>query len=472
MSLKSAYILPHPPIVIDKIGGKDTQKCLSTKKAMEDIAKEVKEISPDTIVIISPHGPVFSDAVTVNYTDKLEGDLRNFALNEFKLSKKNDFSLVEEIYAESHLAGVSIAKLDSSLYDQFNIEKKLDHGALVPLYFIEQLYKDYQLVHLTYGGLSAKQHYKFGQGIRKACENLDKKIIFIASGDLSHKLSNQGPYSYAKEGPIFDNQLINLLLTKDPISLINMDKKLIKKAGECGKRSIDTLMGVLDGYNYEIELLNYEKPFGVGYSVFSINNFVIDKSRNFYDAIHKKSHEIFEAKKSNEDIYVKLARLSIEKYVNDESVLSLESIGKELPKEMLDYRAGVFVSIKDSNGLRGCMGTTGHGIMASVAEEIIRNAIQASTKDPRFPKIEPWELEDLTISVDVLKPAEKVTDISELDPDKFGIIVSKGHKRGLLLPNLEGINTVDKQLDIALKKAGIVDKQDYSVEKFLVERHE
>lgn len=469
MTIKNSYILPHPPIIIEAIGKEAIEKCRKTQEAMKSVAKEVKELAPDTIIVITPHGTVFSDAVTINCFDDLYGNLGNFGHSNISIEKKNNLSLVEEIYAESRIEDISIAKLDRELCNRFSIKGELDHGVIVPLYYINKIYSDFSLIHINYGGLSSAEHYKFGMAIQKACNSRDDKIVIIASGDLSHKLSNKGPYSYAKEGPIFDEKLMDLLENKKTNELVNMDNTLQKKAGECGKRSIDTLLGTLDGYDYDVKILSYEGPFGVGYGVVSFSSFVEDEERKLYTDIVDKKKEINIKKKANEDVYVKLARKAIEEYVNNNRRISPEDL--DLPHEMKNNRAGVFVSIKNESGLRGCIGTTGTGVSKNIANEIVRNAIEAATKDPRFPSIEPWELEDLSITVDILHKSEPVKDKSNLDPNTYGVIVSSGHKRGLLLPNLEGIETADQQIDIALKKAGISKTEDYIVEKFKVTRH-
>lgn len=469
MTIKKSFILPHPPIIIESIGKEDLENCRKTQEAMKLVATEIKKLSPDTIIVITPHGTVFSDAVTINYFEELYGNLGNFGYSNISIEKNNNLSLVEEIYAESRIEDISIAKLDRELCNRFSIKGELDHGVIVPLYYINKIYSDFNLVHINYGGLSSAEHYKFGMAIQKACKNRDEKIVFIASGDLSHKLSNKGPYSYAEEGPMFDKKIIELLENKKTTELINIDNTLQKKAGECGKRSIDTLLGTLDGYSYNVKILSYEGPFGVGYGVVSFDSFVENQERKLYSKIINKKKEIINKRKENEDPYVKLARMSIEEYVNFNKRIDPKEL--DLPDEMKNNRAGVFVSIKNESGLRGCIGTTGTGVSKNIANEIVRNAIEAATNDPRFPSIEPWELEDLTITVDILHKSEPVKDRSNLDPNTYGVIVTSGHKRGLLLPNLEGIETPDQQINIALKKAGISKSEDYTVEKFKVTRH-
>jgi AmmeMemoRadiSam system protein A len=138
---------------------------------------------------------------------------------------------------------------------------------------------------------------------------------------------------------------------------------------------------------------------------------------------------------------------------------------------MLEQKAGVFVSIKTESGdLRGCIGTIAP-YTKNIAEEIINNAISAGIHDPRFDPIEEYELENLVYSVDILKAPEKIQSIDELDVKRYGVIVRKGNRTGLLLPNLEGINSPSEQVDIALRKAGIGRYEDYSMERFEVVRH-
>ncbi|MCF7924663.1 MAG: AmmeMemoRadiSam system protein A, partial [Candidatus Izimaplasma sp.] len=134
-------------------------------------------------------------------------------------------------------------------------------------------------------------------------------------------------------------------------------------------------------------------------------------------------------------------------------------------------KAGVFVSLKKYGNLRGCIGTTGP-TTNSIADEIIQNAISAGLRDPRFPSVEEDELDKLSVSVDVLMPPESIDSIEQLDTKKYGVIVRHRGRSGLLLPNLEGIDTPQEQVNIALRKAGIYQDADYDLERFEVIRHE
>jgi len=142
---------------------------------------------------------------------------------------------------------------------------------------------------------------------------------------------------------------------------------------------------------------------------------------------------------------------------------------EELPEEM-KQRAGVFVSLKIGGKLRGCIGTIS-AVTGSIAEEIVKNAVAACSEDPRFDPVRPEELERITYSVDVLGPAERIDSMEQLDAKKYGVIVVSGYRKGLLLPNLEGVDTVEEQLKIAKRKAGIPESERCRMERFEVVRH-
>ena len=162
---------------------------------------------------------------------------------------------------------------------------------------------------------------------------------------------------------------------------------------------------------------------------------------------------------------VKLAREAVESYVGQDKVLK----PKELTDEM-KQRSGVFVSIKKHGELRGCIGTF-EPSRANVAEEIVANAISSATQDPRFASVVVSELGDLEYSVDILTEPEPVDSIDQLDPKKYGVIVECGFRRGLLLPDLEGVATAEKQIEICRAKAGISADEPIKLYRFEVRRY-
>ena len=167
-----------------------------------------------------------------------------------------------------------------------------------------------------------------------------------------------------------------------------------------------------------------------------------------------------------ESFQAALARRTIETYIRENKTIDAP---EDTPAEMKG-RAGVFVSIKKRGALRGCIGTF-VPTTENIATEIIKNAIAASTQDPRFPPVEEAELPDLEVSVDVLSGPEKADSIKDLDAQKYGVIVACGRRKGLLLPCLEGVNTPEDQIAICKRKAGIGDNEIIELQRFEVKRY-
>ena len=415
-NILGAYLTPHPPIIIEEIGRGEEKKSQDTIDAMKEIAKDIEKKSPSTIVLITPHGPLFRDAIAISAQGELKGSFKKFGFKNLKYSFKNNLELVNTILGKSSAEDIATVKIDGNSPRMYNVEDELDHGALVPLHFIDKEYKDFKLVHITYGLLQPKDLYRFGQVIKDSLIDLDERAVIIASGDLSHKLSNDGPYKYSPYGKEFDKKIIDLIKKGDLKDIVRFDLNLAEKAGECGLRSLMVMAGTLDGYSIDRKVLSYEGPFGVGYGTAILD--VVDVKEDLTEI------------KDEESQYVKLARKSLEHFIKTGEYLEIE--------EESDIRKGVFVTLKKDGMLRGCIGTT-EATKRSVEMEIIQNAVSAGTEDPRFPRVKERELEELTYSVDLLSESEPVKNIEELDVKKYGIIVSKGFRRGLLLPNLEAI---------------------------------
>lgn len=468
MKLLAGYLVPHPPIIIPEVGLGEEKKAAATCQAMHEVAREVALLEPETIVIISPHGPLFTDAISIRNANPLMGSMAHFGANNIKLSQENDLEFAEQLLQNATEKKISAVIFDKALARRFDLDEAIDHGVIVPLYFINQAYNRYKLVVITYGLLSEELLYQFGISIQMVAAKLNRKTIVIASGDLSHHLTNSSNYSYRQEGASFDKFVVDHLASQEYVEIMTLDSKWVSTAGECGKKSLEILLGSLDQVNHRTQLKSYEGPFGVGYGVASFTHLEKGK-KSLLPELHEglKANQLL--RKTKEDEAIRLARMAIEHFVKTGERLLIPEFAQV--ESLLGRSKGVFVSIKDRGGLRGCMGITA-GLEINLANEIISNAIKACSEDPRFAPIEPEELDALRISVDILSPAEKVTDIEQLDPQKYGIIVTSDYKRGLLLPHLDGVDTVAEQIRIALNKAGIHSDVPYQIERFTVERHE
>ncbi len=464
--LLKTYIVPHAPVLIPEVGRTENSFCRETVIAMQKIAQQIAELKPKRIVVVSPHGLVFSDAFSVYYRKKLKTNFDVFTLKNIDVEYKTDMPFIDKATVLSAKKDITLAKIDESLAEHFNASLELDRGVSVPLYFINQVYSDFELVPITYGLLPVSELYEFGMILRQCIETSDKSTVFLASGDLSHCLSTMGPYNYSPNGKKFDDMLMDTLSKNKVFQYLTYSSKEKDLAQTCAYQSLCVMYGLFEKSIYKSNILSYEAPFGVGYLVAALQELagispsIISSLRDFEEA------KIVNVRKSEDD-YIKLARDTIEYYVRNKRMPFLDRTKYDIKVQ----KAGCFVTIKAESGLRGCIGTV-EAKKQDVFQEIISNAILSCSEDDRFEQVEDYELEDLYISVDILSELEPVTGISDLSPDKYGIVVSSGDKKGVLLPALEGINSAQQQIAIAIDKAGIKPGESYSVSRFTVERHE
>ena len=208
-------------------------------------------------------------------------------------------------------------------------------------------------------------------------------------------------------------------------------------------------------------------PFGGGYGICTYRVTGADEDADFLNGMSRRRRMMPNRKGSMKMPIQDLQRKALEHYAETGEVLSELPA---LPEEMIRERAGVFVSLHKHGKLRGCIGTI-TPVCKNIAKEIIQNAVNAGIRDPRFNRVQKDELEMLEYSVDVLQEPEPVESMEELDVKEYGVIVSKGRQRGLLLPNLEGVDTVEEQVAIAKRKAGIAWDDEVELERFRVVRH-
>ena len=460
MPILAAYMVPHPPMIVPEIGKGSEKQVTETIRAYEAVAAEIAALRPETVIISSPHSVLYADYFHVSPGKAAAGDFGRFGAARIRFQETYDTELVDAVCALADSKGFPAGTLGER-------DRHLDHGTMVPLFFTEQKYRDFRLVRTGLSGLSLADHYAFGQIIREAVERTGRKAVYIASGDLSHKLQAYGPYGFAPEGPEYDQRIMDVCSRGAFGELFDFEESFCDKAVECGHRSFVIMAGALDGLSVQAKQLSHEDVTGVGYGVCTFHPGEADGERKFLDLWRKKQAEKLEARRSAEDSYVRLARETVEKYIVSRKMNTVPDWA--LP-EMKERKAGVFVSIHKEGRLRGCIGTI-LPVYGSVAEEIIHNAVSASTRDPRFDPIRPDELDKLEINVDVLSEPEKISSREELDVKRYGVIVSSGGRRGLLLPDLDGVDTVDEQVEIAMKKGGISPQDRITLERFEVIRH-
>jgi len=265
--LIGCVLMPHPPIMVPEVGGSELNKIIATVEAAEQAARTIKEYNPQTVIVITPHGPVFEDAASISIHPRLKGNLAAFGVPEVSLGFEADGLLVRRIIKQAQRLGINLIELTDDVAKNYRLTLALDHGAIVPLYYLNKAGFKGQLVHLSVGMQPYEEMYTFGKAVQAAVKAVDKRVAVIVSGDLSHRLTPDAPAGYTPMGKEFDKQVIEALKNLNVKALLNLDRDLIEEAGECGLRPIIFLLGVLGGLEATAEILSYEGPFGVGYAV-------------------------------------------------------------------------------------------------------------------------------------------------------------------------------------------------------------
>ena len=460
MPILGAFAVPHPPIIMPEVGHGEEKKIQATIDAYRTAMQQAAALKPDTVIITSPHTTMYADYFHISPGAKASGNFAAFRAPQVEIEVTYDTELIKALSAECDKRHISAGTLGER-------NASLDHGTLIPLRFLGEYTTSFNVVRIGLSGLSAATHYALGKCIADVVDKLGRRAVFIASGDLSHKLKPDGPYGFAKEGPLFDTECVNDLATADFLHLLSIDAELAEGAAECGVRSFWIMSGALDCREVKGEKLSYEGTFGVGYGVITFALGGKDSKRNIGEQYTARQQNLLEKRKASEDTYVKLARLSVETFVRTRTPASMPD---NLPTEMLSQKAGAFVSLKKDGRLRGCIGTF-LPTTDSIAQEILRNGIAACSQDPRFSPVAIDELDSLVYSVDILSAPEKITSPAELDVKRYGVIVSCGNRRGLLLPDLAGVDTVDQQIAIARNKGNIRENEPIELQRFEVVRH-
>ncbi len=460
MSILAAYMVPHPPMIVPEVGRGSERQIEATRAAYERVAREIAALAPETIIISSPHATMYADYFHISPGRRAEGSFSRFHAPGVRFEEAYDAELVKTVERLAIANGLPAGTRGQR-------EPELDHGTMVPLYFIRRYYSDFRLVRVGLSGLPLEAHYRLGQLIRRAVEETGRRAVYVASGDLSHKLQGYGPYGFAPEGPQYDARIMDVCSRGAFGELFDFDDGFCERAAECGHRSFVIMAGALDGVDVRAERLSHEDVTGVGYGICAFRPGDRNDKRRFLDLRQAEQGRRLAQARAKCDPWVQLAWQSVESWVACHRVAEIPD---GLPEALTGCRAGAFVSIHKQGRLRGCIGTIAP-TRASLAEEIVQNAISAASRDPRFEPIRADELPWLEISVDVLGAPEDIASEAELDVKRYGVIVSRGHRRGLLLPDLEGVDTVARQVQIARQKAGIGPNEKVDLQRFEVIRH-
>ncbi|MCL2527503.1 MAG: AMMECR1 domain-containing protein, partial [Defluviitaleaceae bacterium] len=318
--------------------------------------------------------------------------------------------------------------------------------------------------------LDGRCHYKLGQCLLEAASNIGRRTVIIASGNLSRRPDNksQNEAHNIQDAMAYDKEILNIFASGAFNRLLSVPISLRERADECGHAVFTMLAGCMDRRQVRPEVLSYENAFGEGYTVASFTPGPYEESRNFLEQTEHTQRRLVLKSRASEDAFCVLARRALEYSVLHGHTLPIP-VG--LPQEMLNTRAGAFVSIYVNGRLRGAAGALGPST-DHVAAEIVKYAVAAGQADKRFTPVTEDELQELVYKVDVIGNPELISGPEQLDVSRYGLIISSSDAWGVMLPNQHGIETPEQQIAAVMQKAGIADDTHIRMERFLVDRHE
>ena len=481
MSWVWAALMPHPPILVPEVGRGRENEARETLKGLELLLESLRDRRPDALLVLSPHQPYVLGALFLNSAGRAAGTLALFGAPSVTIGLTCPRELRRA--AADRLSALGVRIREGSRPDLTS-----DQGTLVPLYFLRQAWgQDGESLPenlpptLLASPIGLTPGEAFSLGERLALFDDGLRWGLLASGDLSHRLTPDAPAGYSPEGRVFDAAVLEALRSANAGPLLSLSSETLEAAGECGLRSVMTMLGLAGALHGAIRVFSYEGPFGVGYcsalwepSDEEASNGGVFHGSASYGGVAQGKAPVGKAPEDHP--CVRLARETVTRLLEgcplpgSGTEAAPSELWSEFQSGLLMERRACFVSIKTRSGaLRGCIGTLAPS-QRSLDREIIANAVSASTRDPRFPPMTREELPGVLFSVDVLSEPEPVTDLADLDPGEWGVIVSKDGRRGIPLPDLEGVDTVEEQLAIAARKAGITDLRGTSVERFRVNR--
>ena len=453
MGLTFSGLPPHPPIVVPAVGRDRGEACRRTTDACRSLAAELVASRPERVILVSPHSPRQVGAFGWWGGARLRGDLGRFGARESGVDLPVDHEYLVALRANTSQLGLRTWSIR---------ERDLDHGAVVPLWFLCEAGWRGPTTVLSLPwpeedeGRCDRELTLFGRAVADSAEQLAGAYSLVASGDMTHRGSRDAPGGYHPRGVEFDALFEELVGRGALDELGDIPVDLREHAAE-DVVSSSVLVAAAHGFSpREHRVVSYERPFGVGYLVAVFHRGELTGAP---DEEHFASFALLPS----------IARAAVRGWAEGTPYEPPPASG------LLEKRAAVFVTLRQrkTGELRGCIGSLSPGTENLVAE-VVDRAIAAAANDPRFPKVRREELDQLSFEVNVLEPPEAIDGPEELDPERFGVVVKDaGGRRGVLLPRIQGIDSVAQQIDIARRKAGIARGAELFLERFrTVEVHE
>ena len=431
-----AVLMPHAPILVPEVGRRETGTAIASVRAMRIVAERLECRRPAIVVVISPHSPRKPHAFGIWAGNRLLGSFSQFGAPQASVTLPNALRLVKSLEGQAGRLGLPMWEISAI---------SLDHGALVPLWYLVQAgwRGPTAVVSLNYPGEG--QLSDFGAALRAATAELRQPVAIVASGDMSHRLTINAPAGYEPCAKEFDQTLIRFLRAGAYHELEHIDAALQERAAEDAVDSTTVALAAVNWRSTGHEVLSYEGPFGVGYGVAVLFDSVQPAPLRSREAQEQQCYPIWLA------TLPRVARNAVKS-----TLFETLDLGPPAETKCLSMRRGLFVTIRNLEGeVRGCVGTLSPK-WQNVIEETRRLAHAAAFLDTRFPAVTPEEYPNLCFEISIVGPLEPVSSEADLDPSAYGVVATtRDGREGCLLPDVEGVRSIAQQVAFVRLKGGI-----------------
>jgi AmmeMemoRadiSam system protein A len=435
----------HAAVVVPDVARHRARQCSDTTRAMGDVAARLCAHAPDVLVVISPHAARHATRWGICTETPLQGDFGKFGATQIGITLPGAPDAAARLAPLARELKLTTRELAGTL----------DHGALVPLHFVHKAGWNGPTLVLAPPLSGARTEERMGQAIARAAEEAGERWAILASGDMSERLIPGAPGGYHPLAKEFDRTFKARIDAGDLRGACAIDSDLRELAGEDVVVPCRVASAAVGYRSQGHHTYAYQRPFGVGY----------------IEAVLYEEAAPSERASGGPDVrpwplMLRIARDAIAAKISHNAFRA-----PVMPKQWNTVQ-GVFVTLRDRKGdLRGSIGHV-EPMFGTLAEEIAACAAAAATQDTRFARVAPKELNSLRIEVSLLSKPEPVADIGTLDPKRYGVVVSSGRARGVLLPNTPGADTVEEQLRLAAAKGHLPVSRSWVIARFEVLRRE
>ncbi len=467
MPVLAAVLVPHPPLIVPAVGKGKEKAFGQTASAFREAMAFLARFRPETVVVVTPYKMAYSDCFHLSPGRGAEGNLGEFGASRVSVRAEYDEAFVRKLRNLCRDRQITASTRGGG-------DPELDIGTVIPLLFLKDALKQFRVVRIGTTALSLGEHYRLGQAVARAADRLGRRVVVVASGELSWSSGKDSPFGFSEKSAAFDRELTAAIERGDLAGMMSLSSAVDSDTVQTALEPLSIMAGAFDQRKVASNLLSYEAPFGMGWAVATFEGGEADPERNVLAEWQAHDEAARRERLQKEDGCVKVARFFAEQLVRTGKRPALDADADLLERfsgDLFNRSGAVSVTLYFHGRVRGQVLNV-EPTRKNLFEEIAENAMAACSGETGYHPVAIDELDDLVYRVEVMGPLEKVTSAAELDPRVYGLLTRKGRRVGVGFPGLERIVTAEQQMEAVREEAGLLPGEPAEFFRFTVETHE